>query len=439
MTRPVIFMLLLVSMSSLDVGAQEPAAKLPVEGPIEQPITLNGQRPFLNPKSEFPNSVSAGVGLETIFDDNPDFATADKHSNVSQVLWPYVRVTHTGSRLVWDLGVDAMLVTDLQIKTENIAQESVQLNLSYRLAPYVTLRASSEFANSSGLFSDFNGPASGSGIGLVEQPSLSLFIPSNQRTISTSNLLEVDDQISPRGVVGARGIYSLVNYPNVARSSQFGPLPNNRSYAGEGFYNYQLSAKHWIGVMLRAEKFDTKAEPSVSADSALLLYAFKPTQKITLSVFAGPERFDAPVIADTASSARFIRNQGWTTAAGGTAVWQGAKFGALGEVSRGINEGGGLSYTATGQMENAQVWRRLGSSRELEFGFTHSQGRLFLSNERFFGTLAGARFEQRLIRNLTAAIGYERDWERYLAGQPVANANRAWISLSYGITRPLGK
>lgn len=430
--------LLLLSLLSGDVRAQQENSPSPPERESEeQPVTLNGQRAFLG-VSELPNSFSAGVGYASIFDDNPYFSTTDRHSNISQVIWPYVKVKHTTPRFSWDAGVSGMLVANQQLSTDNTSQESLELDLSYLPAPHFTLRLSSSLDNSSGLFSSFDSSAA-SGIGLVDQPSRPIFVPANQHAITTSNLVEVSDQISPHGVVGARGSYSLLNFVDTPRNSQFAPLYNNRSFSGEIFYNYQLSAKQWGGAILRTQKFVTDAQPNLTADSALLLYAISPKRPITLSFFAGPERFSIPVTPDMGTAGGFVQAQGWTPVAGATFVCKGAKIGVLGEFSRGINDGGGLSYAGVGETENAEFWLGSGIRRQLNLGFSHSSADLLLSRERFFDSLGRARFNQQLIGNLTAEIGYAREWQTNLVGPGTADANRVWVALFYGITRQLGK
>ncbi|MBV9180063.1 MAG: hypothetical protein JO356_02015 [Acidobacteria bacterium] len=428
--RTLLLLLIVLTLPSSKAGAQEETVTSPPERASEQPIALNGQRPLLNIKSLRPNSFSTGVDFETMFDDNPLWSTTDKHSNVSQVLLPYVNIRHSASRLNWDAWLVGMVVNNRQLKSANGSGEDFQLDLSYGLAPHLTLRGSSEVANTTGMFGGFDSPMSGSGIGLIEQPNNALFIPADQRTVWTSNLVELSDQTSPGGTLGVRGIYSRLNYPSVPKDAPFG-LYDNQSYAGEIFYNHQLSAKHWGGVMLRSEELDTQTQPSVRVDGAMLLYGFNPTRSITLSLFAGPEHLDAPPI--------FTRNQRWIPAGGGSFIWQGKQIGALAEFFRGISDGGGLSSPTIAQIENLELWRPVGKRRELEFGLTHSRGDLLSTGENSFSTLVTVQFEQPLVKNLTAKLGYAREGQRYPNGLGTANANRGWITLSYGITRPLGR
>jgi hypothetical protein len=288
-----IVLILFVALLPIGMRAQELEPKSPVAQPIEAPVTLNGQRPSLAFQSEKIQSsyLSGSVTLTGTFTDNVLFSSTDRVSDFTYLVQPYLNFAHSTPRVSWNVTLGLALLVNHQLSEENQAAEDLKLDLTYRLTPYVNLRVSSTFGNRTGLFSALNSTTSGSGIGVVEQANNSLIIPFTQRTVATSNLAELNYQFGPRSIAGARGAYSILDFPDSSKNLQFGSLYNNTTYSAEAFYNYQMSAKQWVGVTLRTQKFQTQPFPGTKTDSCLLFYALNVTPSLTLSFFAGPERF----------------------------------------------------------------------------------------------------------------------------------------------------
>jgi hypothetical protein len=434
-----IVLILFLALLPLEMRAQESEPESPVVWPMEPPVTLNGQRPSpaLNSERTRDSYLSGGIALVGVFTDNALFSSTDKISNVSYLVEPHLKFAHSAPRANWSVSLGAALFNH-QISGENQAAESLQLDLTYRLTQYVNLRASSDVSNTNGFFSALNPSTSGSGIGVVEQATNSLLVPLTQQTISTSNLAELNYQFGPHSIVGARGTYSTLDYPGSSMNAQFGSLYNDRTYSGEVFYNYQISARQWVGITLRTQKFETQPFlAGTKTDSGLLFYALNVTPNVTLSFFGGPEWFETPRISDATTVVGLIR--GWTPAEGATFIWQRDHTSVVAEFSRQLSNGGGLSSAVIDQNANAQLRRQLSSTQELNFGFTYAKYDPFESGQSFRDLTGQFHFQQRLGKRLIALVGYAREQQETPNSRRTAAANLVWVSVSYDFSRTLGR
>jgi hypothetical protein len=439
-----ILLVLLLALLPPEMLAQESEPQSPAGGLIDAPVTLNGQGPSPALQSEKIRGsyLSGGIALGSTFTDNAVLSTADRVSNVWYLIQPFVNFAQTTPRLNWQIGLTgaamlntAIMVND-QISKENQAAEDLKLDLSYRLAQYVNLRVSSVSSNTTGFFSSLNPVTSGSAIGVIEEANSSLLVPLAQRRVLSSNLAELNYQVGPYSIIGARGTYSILDYPGLLNNAQFGPLYDNRTYSGEAFYNHEISARQWVGVTLRTQKLETRPFPDTKTDSGLLLYGLNITPNVTLSLFAGPEWFDSPQISTVAVG--LIR--GWTPSGGATFTWRGVRTSLLAEFSRQIEDGGGLFFSAvTLQSANAQLRRQLSSSQQLNFGFSYARNDPLESAQGVRGILAQFQYQRRLAKSLTALIGYTWEQQEYPSGHEMATANLFSLSLSYDFSHGFGR
>jgi hypothetical protein len=435
---------LLFALLPRGISAQASEPKSPVDRPIEAPVTMNGQKPSLAFQSEETriNVLTGGMALTGTFNDNAFFTSTDHLKDFSYLVQPYLSFAQSMPRVNWDVNVGSALIVHQQVSEDNQAAVTVHAALGYRLSPHANLRVGSEYDNTTALYSTLNPVQSASDIGIVEQANTSLLVPFSQRTLTISNLIELNDQVSPRSIVGARGVYTRQDFPRSSQNSQFGPLYNSQTYLGEAFYNYQLSAKEWVGVTLRRQRFDTQSLPSgTRTDSFLLFYALNLSPNLTLAFFAGPERFNAGRISDVSTTAGLVRNEQWTAAEGATFTWRGVKTSVLAEFSRQISDGGGLSSAAITQIVYAQVRRQFDSRRELSAGISYAKNDPLLveAGESLRGLSARLEFQQRLTKNVSGQIGYGRERQDRLSGTGAESANLFWVSISYNFLRPLGK
>jgi hypothetical protein len=429
-----------VLLALLPVGlrAQEAEPKSPMEQPIEAPVTLNGQGPSLAFESEKTRSSYLSGGIAATGQFNQNLGSTSSVNDMSFLIQPYFNYDLRRSRLDWNMNLETAFIIHNPISEENQTAEALQMNLTYRLTPYVNVRASSSFGNTTGLFSALNRDTSGSGIGAIEAANNSLFLPPTQRSISTENLAELNYQFGPKSIAGMRGSFSLLDFPDSSSNPDFGPLYNTRTLSGQVFYNYQVNETQWLGVVLQTQQLETQSfAGNTKTGSLLFLYARSLTPKVKVSFFGGPEQFSAPEISSLTTAGG--RGQQWIGAGGATLTWQGGNTSLLAGFSREINDGGGLSSAGIAANANAQFRCRLGSVRELIVGVTYTNNQPIESYGSYnsFGTFF--KFNQQLTRNVTMQIGYSLERQGLLNGLPPTLANYAWVSVSYGFSHPIGK
>jgi hypothetical protein len=436
--RNTIFMLFLTLLPP-SMHAQEAEPKSPVARTIEPPVILNGEGPSLAFGSEkVPGSLlSGGLSLVGTYNDNALLSTTKGISDFSYLIQPYLEFEHSTRLVDWNVSLGSAVTLHQQVGNENQFAENLRSNLKYRWARYSTLRVVTDFSNTTGLLSGIN-PVTSDAIGVVERPNSSLLIPFTQRAVGTSNLVELAHQFSPRSVVGVRGTFSILDFPNASKNGQFGPLYNTKRYSGEVFFNHQISLRQWVGITLRKENFEIQALPPTKVDSYLLFYAVSSNSGVTLSLFAGPERFDTPGLLGTTLGS--IRDRGWAAAEGATLVWQSSHMGVALVFSRQISDGGGLSSAVTTETANVRFRRQLPGRRDLsvDFGYARNDPLEPLQSPRR-GLSGTFQLQQRLRQSLVARIGYTRNQQDNPNAFGTATSNLVWASLSYEFIHPLGR
>jgi len=435
-----IVLLLFLALLPVELRAQQDSQSTE-DSAVMSPLTPNGQAPSLAFKSEAlrVNYLSAGVSFTTAFTDNALLSPTAPISDFNYLLQPYLTFSLATPRIDWYLDLGAGLMADQRLNENNLVAKTLGLDLTYRFSEHVSLRLSDTFRDTTGLYSGVTPPAA-SGIGVVGQPASSLIIPSVQRTQTNASLAELRYQFSPNSVAGVRGTFSLLDYPGSAKDTQFGTLYDSRTYSGEAFYNYHLSIRQWVEVTLGAEKF--QVQPSVfttDSGSLLLDYIVKPIPSVTLSLFAGPEYFDAHQNSVIGNAAGLFAERQWTSAEGATLDWQGGHTRVAASFSRQLGGGAGLSSGVTTQAVSVWLRHQLGSRQELNSSFTYAENIPLVSSPSIHGFSGLVQFQRRLASTLIVLMGYARDHQELPSSLKVANANRAWVSVSYDFLHSFGR
>lgn len=440
-TQKAIVVLLFLALLPIGLRAQQSDSQPTEEMVNSASSPSNGQGPSLAFKSEKirVNYLSAGIAFTGAYSDNALLSTTTSVSNFSYLVQPHLTFSLSTPRVDWQLNLGGGLIVNQTLSQNNRAAENVALDLRFRLSEHVNLLLSNAFTDTDGLFYGTNPGISGTGVGVVGQLNNLPVIPSFQRTLGDASLAELRYQFSPSSTVGVRGSYSFLDYPGSAANTQFGPLYDSQTYWGEAFYNYQISAKQSVEVALRGQRFEI--QPSISAtdiESLLLSYTVKPAPSVALSLFAGPAHFDTSQNTVIGTTGLF-GNQQWTSAEGATFNWQGGHTSAAASFTRQVG-GGGLSSQVTLQkLVDARLRRQLGGRQEVNGGFTYSENDPLVSGQSFYGLTSFLAFQQRLANSLVVLIGYARDRQALPNGQRTANANRAWVSVSYDFVHSFGR
>ena len=111
-----------------------------------------------------------------------------------------------------------------------------------------------------------------------------------------------------------------------------------------------------------------------------------------------------------------------------------------------VSDGGGL-LTAVDLTTGNGAWRRqLTRNGTIELGALYSDSRALQASSTTYSLLKSASgsvlWQQQIGRSFMATLGYARDYqnEKGLAVNPLSvNHNRAWVTIGYHFSRPLGQ
>ena len=418
--------------------AQEAEIGAADDAPLTPPITLNGQGPSLAFQSEKSRGsyLSGGVSVTGTYTDNALLSSTHELSNFSTLIQPHLSLSQAMSRLSWDFSLGAGLIVNQNLSESNQASENLNFGLAYRLSPHLSLQLNDAFTNTTGLFSGIGDSPLTPGPGALEQPNTSLIVPLAQRTLANSSGVALSYQTGPNSITGVRGSYSLLNFPDAQQQSQFGSLYDTQTYLGEAFYDYRMTAKQWVGVTVRAQKFKTESGFADSdVGSLLLFYAVNPTPTVTVSVFAGPEYLDIPTFAGIGRP----RDHLWTSAEGVTVSWEGERTSTSAGFVRQFNDSGGLSSPLTLVSVNGRLRRQLSPHQNIQLGFAYALNDPVEIAPSLQGFSGSFQFERRFGKNLALTAGYTRSQQEVPASRNTVGTNQSWVSLSYDFTRPLGR
>jgi hypothetical protein len=454
MQRKIIFVICLCLLPAPVIAQQQPAPALGTgtqptdDAPLEVPVTLNGKGGSLAFQSETPTEsfISGGIGFTGVYTDNALLTNTGKIDNFSYMIQPNVVWSQITPRLTWNLGANGGFIFNNNLSSENQAAENANIGATYRITQHLSFRLQDTFGNMTGLFSSIANPTTGTGVGVIEQGNNTLLVPGAQRVLSNLALAEVSQQTGPNTVVGVRGTYWILDYPNQnsqTQSSTLGQLFDTRAYSAEAFYDWHFAVRQWMGITLRGEQFQTvPAIAKTNVGSVILYYSVKAAPTVTLSFFGGPEYSDTPPTAAATSLGFTGAGRFWASSGGATLTWGGLRTSADVGYSRQLNDGGGLAVPVTLQTVTARLRRQLSTHHnEIQIGGAESQSVPVLAGPTLDGYTAFALYQQRFTRNFVTQFGYSWQWQKQdlTTGGISADANRVWFSLNYDFSHGIGR
>lgn len=422
-----IVLILTLALWPLGIRAQELEAQTSEDQPISPPPLLNGQAPLLAFQSEKvpTNYLSGGIGFTSAFTDNALLSSANGLGDFGYVIQPHMSFSQATPRLNWYMNLGADVIRHQRFAEENRFAKSVTLDLTYRLSPHASLRLSDSFNDTTGLFAALN--PSPSGIGVVEQPNSSLLVPLVQRIVANVSLTELSYQLSANSTVGIRGTFAILDYPGSSPNAQFRFLYPTQTYLVEAFYNHKMSPRQWVGVGLRAQRFNTSVVIT-DTKSLLLYYSAQTARNLTVSFFAGLESY----------SLGLVQGQQWTSAEGATLSWQRERTSVVAAFSRQVSDGAGLYPAVILQSANASLRRQLSRGLEAILGFTYGGNDPLQAGNSFHGVSGFCQLQQRLGGNFLLRLGYARQQQQLPGVRTSATANISSVSVSYSFSHVFG-
>jgi hypothetical protein len=414
------------------------------------PAQLLGTSPLLAFKSELERSnfLNGGLAVGSTFDDNVLNSGSDRLSNFAYSVFPYIALSQSRSRINWTLSYGAGFTMNQRYSVLNQGSHDLHLEGIYRLAPHANLRLFDSFLIRTGFFDQANSPAAFSTPGILNRPNQSIVTPLSRQTANLSTA-ELDYRFSVRSMVGASGTFYLSHFRDTPGGYS---LIDTESAGGQAFYNYQLSARNLTGLTYRFQRFSfSPVGDGASVHSVLLIYTLQLKPMLGLSFFAGPEYSNVHAAIPSNSAAGAIPADGdslqrkWSGSGGATLNWNGQRNSVTAEFIREVTDGGGLLGVVRANIADGGIRRQLspfwGASLGMAYATNDSLIAFSTSESRLQTASTSFSLDRSLGDHLSLRFGYTRNWQQRWA-TPVAaniNHNRAWLSIAYNFSRPLGR
>jgi hypothetical protein len=330
--------------------------------------------------------------------------------------------------------------------TLNAADQNAAVNLQYRLSTHTTISLGDSFQKSSNVFDQLY-PVSGEAVsGSSQAQPVAVVAPYADQLRNTANM-GLSYQFSRNGMIGASGIVSESNYPNPGEAAG---LNDSNSLGGSVFYNRRLSSTQYIGVTYqylrsRSNPVNTQAnsinaQSEVQTHTLLAFYTIYLDPTLSLSLSSGPQYSDAAQPSSPAFSS-------WTPSVTASIGWQRSHTNFVASYSRTVTGGLSLPGAFDSNCANASVrWQitrtwTLGSTAN--YSNNKNVGPSIPSSSPGGQTVSGTvSVQHSMSEYLNVELGYARLHQSY-SGVAILSAapdsNREFISISYRLTRPLGR
>jgi len=450
MTRHSFTLLMLICVSLTAIGQTSPGAspqpafgsELPYTEVLTPPLPVAGVRTPLRLSSESPRSnvISGSIAVSAAYDDNMLASPTHRVGDFSYLVFPSLEIVQTRERWSWDFGYSPGFTFNQRLNERNQSAHDLHFLFGYRLSPHVNLQLHDNFNKTTNLFSDFLS-SSNPQPGLVGQPNTSLVVPLSNRTGNTSGL-DLTYQFGIDSMVGASGRYYFVNYGQLPGTS--GPnysLIDSRSWNAEGFYAHRFAHRHWLGVSYNFQRLNFDQGYRTDVQRTFLFYSVDVGARMNFSLWAGPER--STTFLPVLSIASQVSAAHWHGAGGMSWTWQGPRNGFGVGYTRQTSDGGGLAQAVIMQQATAEYRRRMTQRWTAILGGSYAKnnfvGSTLVPALRTWTGNAG--FDFQLTDHWGTSLRYARNQQEYVDAIPSlsANRNRAWVSVSYSFSRPLGR
>ncbi len=414
------------------------------------PPPVSGQAyPVMLTSEERSNYLRAGVAFTGAYSDNVLGSTAGGKpvSDQSYSIGPTISLDETTPRLHTVLTYAPGFTFYQHTSSRNEADHNASIEFEYRLTPHVTLSALDGFQKSSNVF---NQPMDISAAGVVsggaQGANFSVIAPVADRLSNTGNV-GLSYQYALNDMIGASGTFSNLHYPN---QSQVPGLSDTSSQAGMAFYSHRIGRGQYLGATYQYQRLLAdlvQGSNETQTHAALIFYTFSPvSSRFSFSLFGGPQFSDTVEPPFPPQQPLSVRTRSWTPAAGASLGWQGRLNSVALSYTHVVASGSGLASAV--QLDSAtvsgrqQITKTLNASLTAGYAQNNVVGSGFIQNNDGHTLSGTASLQQQIGQHLSVQLGYTRLHQSYsnvavLSTAP--NTNRAFVSISYQFSRPLGR
>jgi hypothetical protein len=403
------------------------------------PLVSGDSYPTEVGSEERSNYLSAGVYLTGAYDDNVEGSGAGKPvSDVSFMIHPTITLSQSTPRQNATVTYSPGFTFYQPTSELNQSSESVIANYRYRLSPHISVDGNESFNRSSGIFSQSDS-TSGGAVSGSQGPSEVVAPFAEQITDSTNG--GISYQYSLNGMIGAGATYGKLSYPNPSQASG---LFDSTWSGGSAFYSARLSSSQYLGFRyqyIRGLTVPLSEGSEVQAHNIEPFYTIFLKRTFSISVSAGPQY----LIANEAGSP--LQSKSWEPSETASMGWQGMHTsfaaGFMRAVSGGTGLNGAFETTRANAMARYQISRMWELAGNANYQIQKNAEPGVLPGGQGGNTLsAGFQIDRAISEHFRIQMGYNRLHQSYANVASLKNApddNHEYVSVSYQISRPLGR
>jgi len=390
------------------------------------------------------NYLDGGMSLGTTFDDNALNTSEGRISNLSFLFQPYIALKQSRGRLNWMLDYGGGFTVNQRLSAQNQGSHNLGLEAKYRLSPHIDLLVRDHFVMTTGFFNQLDQNLQAPAGTVLQRPNEFVVTPLAQQT-SNLGTAQITFQFSSRSEIGGSGTFYLSHYKNAPEGAS---LVDSNSQQADAFYNYRISQGSSVGVTYRFQRLtSTPTADTTVANSVLATYTLHlQPASVILSFFAGPQYTDTSTPLTSPAGALSVSQRSWSPAAGGSLNWNGERTSFLAEAAHTASDGGGLYGTVQLTMVDASVRHQFTRTLTVQlggaYGLSDPVGVAFLGYSALKNASGSFAVSRRLGTSMSLTTGYSyvnQLQQNTVPATAAVHHNRAWISVSYGFTRPLGR
>lgn len=384
------------------------------------------------------NYVSAGMVFTAAYTDNLlNAESAGKTSDETYSILPTLALERATPRQAQSFRYGAGFTFYQHTSDLNAVTQDAEAEYRLHLSRYSTISFQDSFSQNSNSFNQTNPSAGGAISGSPQSPSTVLIVPFQDQMMNTVRG-GIAYQFARDAMIGGGGNYQFLHYKNLASVPG---LSDSDTGGASAFYSRRISRGQYLGGDYSYARFSTHPVNSTTSTNAILVfYSFYPRRSVSLSVLAGPQYFNAVQAPYPSTSA-------WTPVVLGSVGWQASHTNLTASYSRIVSGGSGLlgayyANVATGSLRwlMSRSWN-LGA----EGGYSNLRNATPIyttSNQGGHTWSGGVSLDNKFSEYLIGELGYSHFHQSYGAIQSVSNypdSNRAYISINFQLTRPLGR
>ncbi len=390
------------------------------------------------------NYINLGIAGQIGYDDNVAAGYSSKPaSDTIFSIWPTVTFDKETLQLKEQFNYSPGFSFYEPTTTLNESDQNATANFDYHPSHTSSISLQDSFLRSSTLFSQ---PFAG-GLGDVSGSTpaqVTGVVPPFADRISNAASLQLSDEAQDNLMFGVGAQYGQLDYPD---SSQVVGLYNSVSYGGSAFMSIRSAARQYVGGNIqhtRIISYLKGTDSTLQSDNFFAFYTIylrnSPRSTLSLSFTGGPEHYIAMQYPEASV-------QAWSPAGTVAVGWQAHLSSLSASYSHNVAGGGGLPGAYTEDRLRGLFRRELTHTWAANFSGLYSLNQnltsSFPSSEPGGHTISfSASAEHTVNRNLKYAFGYDRVDETYTGVGAFANlpgSNHEYFSISYQMTRPLGR